>query len=484
MVIHWTAIGKVLGLVLAAFGGTMILPVAYSLATDGADLLPLTGAMAVTTATGATLWAAGRKSHRELTQREGILLTVAVWVTASVFGSLPFLFAPGIDSVTDALFESTSGVTTTGASVLVEVESLSKPILLWRALTSWLGGMGIVVLVIAVLPLVGHGGMHLYRAEFSGAKSEKLKPRVAETASSLWGIYVALTAALFGLLMVGGLTPLDALAHAFATLATGGFSTRTASIAAFESPFVEWVTTLFMFLGGTSFILHYRALLERRPLRATRDFEFRQYAGALLLTAAVSTAMLHAHLAYDLGRAVRTALFQVVSIMTTTGFATDDFERWPPFGQLILLVLMFAGGCTGSTAGGMKVSRIALLAKVVAREFKRMVERHGVFAVRLGGKVVPERTIQSLLNLVYLAFMVNFAACLALSALGVDVFTSISAVAATMFNIGPALGGVGPTENYSHLPTLAKWVLAGCMVAGRLEFYTVVVTVTPWFWRK
>ncbi len=377
----------------------MILPVAYSLATDGTDLLPLTGAMAVTMATGAALWAAGRTSRRELTQREGILLTVAVWVTASVFGSLPFLFAPGIESVTDALFESTSGVTTTGASVLVEVESLSKPILLWRALTSWLGGMGIVVLVIAVLPLVGHGGMHLYRAEFSGAKSEKLKPRVAETASSLWGIYVALTAALFGLLVLGGLTPFDAVTHAFATLATGGFSTRTTSVAAFESPFVEWVITLFMFLGGTSFILHYRALLERRPLSAVRDFELRQYAGALLLTAAVSTAMLHAHLAYDLGRAVRTALF-VVSIMTTTGFATDDFERWPPFGQLILLVLMFAGGCTGSTAGGMKVSRIALLAKVVAREFKRMVERHGIFAVRLGGNVVPERTIQSLLNLV------------------------------------------------------------------------------------
>ncbi len=482
--IRWAAIGRVLGLCLAAFGGSMLLPIAYSLAIGGDDLLPLVGACAVTVGVGGLLWGACRRSIRELSQREGILLTFSVWLGASLFGSLPFLFAPGIDTVTDAVFESASGVTTTGASILEEVEALSSPILLWRAFNSWLGGMGIVVLVIAVLPLVGHGGMHLYRAEFSGAKSEKLKPRVAETAGSLWGIYLALTMALFGLLLLGGLTPFDALAHAFATLATGGFSTRTASIAAFESPFVEWTTTLFMFLGGTSFILHYRALVERRPVGALRDFEFRQYVGTLVAAGSVAAVLLHSQLAYDVARAVRTALFQVVSIMTTTGFATDDFERWPPFGQLILLVLMFTGGCTGSTAGGMKVSRIALLAKVVSREFKRMVERHGVFAVRVGGRVVPEVTIQSLLNLVYLAFMINFASCLALSALGVDVFTSISAVAATMFNIGPALGSVGPTENYSHLPMLAKWVLMFCMIAGRLEFYTVLVIATPWFWRK
>ena len=482
--IHWPSIGRVVGLVIAAFGAAMGVPVLFSVATGGEDLAPLALAMGITAGSGGILWAVSRKGARELSQREGILLTVFVWVGAGLFGSLPFLLTPGIASFTDAFFESVSGITTTGASILPEVEALSRPVLLWRALSSWLGGMGIVVLVIAVLPLVGHGGLHLYRAEFSGAKSEKLRPRVAETASSLWGIYVSLTAALLGLLVLAGMDPFDALAHAFATLATGGFSTRTASIAAFENPAVEYLTTLFMLLGGTSFILHYRAVLERQPLAALRDFEFRQYLGAACMGAAVAASMLVFQLGYGAERAVRTALFQVISITTTTGFTTDDFELWPPLGQLILLVLMFAGGCTGSTAGGMKVSRVALLAKVVSREFKRMVERHGVFAVRLGGRVIPEPTIQSLLNLVYLALVVNFASCLALAAVGVDVFTAISAVAAAMFNIGPALAGVGPTDNYSHLPALAKWVLGFDMIAGRLEFYTLLVTVTPWFWRK
>lgn len=482
--IRWSPIARVVGLFLLAFGATMGLPAAYSLATGGEDLAALLAAMAVTVATGALLWAVSHRGTRELTQREGILLTVFAWVGAGVFGGLPFLFAPGVDTLTDAVFESVSGVTTTGASILTDIESVSRPVLLWRALSSWLGGMGIVVLVIAVLPLVGHGGMHLYRAEFSGAKSEKLRPRVAETATSLWGIYVALTATLCFFLLLAGLEPFDAVAHAFATLATGGFSTRTASIGAFSSPAVEYITTVFMFLGGTSFILHYHAVLERRPLGLLRDYEFRHYLAAVGGSAAVAGALLYTQLGYRLGDAVRTALFQSTSILTTTGFATDDFELWPPLGQLVLLVLMFVGGCTGSTAGGMKISRIALLAKVVAREFKRMVERHGVFAVRLGGQVVPEPSIQSLLNLVYLAFVVNFASCLALAAVGVDVLTAISAVAASMFNIGPALGGVGPTDNYSHLPDLAKWVLSFDMIAGRLEFYTLLVTVTPWFWRK
>lgn len=266
--IRWILIGRVLGLFLAAFGACMGIPLAYSLATGGQDLAALAGSTCLTSGAGIALWLACRGARRELTQREGILLTVAVWLGASLFGSLPFMLAPGIDNVPDAVFEATSGVTTTGASILAEVESLSRPILLWRALSSWLGGMGIVVLVIAVLPLVGHGGMHLYRAEFSGAKSEKLTPRVAETATSLWGVYVALTGALVLLLAVAGMEPFDAVAHAFATLATGGFSTRTASIGAFNSPAIEYVTTAFMILGGASFILHYRALRERRPVAA------------------------------------------------------------------------------------------------------------------------------------------------------------------------------------------------------------------------
>ena len=300
----------------------------------------------------------------------------------------------------------------------------------------------------------------------------------------MWKIYLALTLAEYAVLLCAGLSHFEAVTHAFSTMGTGGFSTRTASIAGFESPLVEYVIIVFMLLAGVSFIQQYRLWVERKPGGVLRDFEVRLY---LILVAAASGLIgcyLYSGGGYGLEPAFRGALFQVVSITTTTGFVTENFEIWHPLPQLILLALMFVGGCTGSTAGGMKIARLALLGKVVDREFKRIVERHGVFAVRVGGAVTPESAVQSLLNLVYLAFVVNFFSCLALAALGVDVLTSITAVAASMFNIGPAFGNVGPLENYAGLPALAKWVLSFDMIAGRLEFYTVLVILTPWFWRK
>ena len=295
---------------------------------------------------------------------------------------------------------------------------------------------------------------------------------------------MALTAAEFIALRLAGMNGFEAICHTFSTLGTGGFSTRTESIAGFNSPLIEWIIIVFMFLAGVSFIQHYRLWVEWNPRSLISDFEFRYYFLIALVTTAIIGTILFWNSGYDPSTAGRTATFQVAAILTTTGFVTDNFELWHPLPQLLLLTLMFVGGCTGSTAGGMKTSRVLLLARVVDREFKRMVERRGVFAVRLGGKVVSEPTVQSLLNLVYLAFVVNFVSCLALAAMGVDVLTSITAVVASMFNIGPALGAVGPVENYGHLPMLAKWVLAGDMIAGRLEFYTVIVILTPAFWRK
>ena len=361
---------------------------------------------------------------------------------------------------------------------------LSPPLQFWRCFTHWLGGLGIVLLGIAILPLVGHGGMHLYRAEFSGAKSEKLKPRIAETALALWKIYFLLTIVQIVALRAAGMSTFDALCHTFSTLGTGGFSTRAASIAHFESPLIEYLIIFFMMVAGISFVQQYRLWVERRPLDVFGDVEVRSFIGVIFLASLVVGVVLMSSNGYGVELAFRRALFQVASITTTTGFVTDNFELWHPLPQLMLLALMFVGGCTGSTAGGLKISRILLLAKVVDREFKRMVERRGVFAVRLGGEVIPETTIQSLLNLVYLAFLVNFVSCLLLAAMGIDVLTSITAVAACMFNIGPGLGGVGPLDHYGHLPDLAKWVLSGCMIAGRLEFYTVLVILTPAFWRE
>lgn len=480
--IRWTALGHILGQLLLALGAAMLPALGLALYV-GQARRPMLASLAVTAACGAGLLALPRP-QRELKQREALLLVVLAWLAMSFFGALPFLWSGYFSGLTDAVFESASGFTTTGATILTDVERLSQPIQLWRCFSHWLGGMGIVLLGLAVLPLVGHGGMQLYRAEFSGAKSEKLKPRIAETALSLWKLYVAFTLAETLALRLCGLSWFEALCHSFSTLGTGGFSTRNASIAAFHSPAVEWIVIVFMLLAGLSFVLHYRLLVERRVRRFLADFELRAY----LLLALVSTGLVALTLlwreGYGAGRALRAAAFQVTSILTTTGFATEDFELWHPLAHALLLGLMFVGGCTGSTAGGIKIARVVLLARVVGREFRRMVERHGVFAVRLGGRVVAEETIQSLLSLVYLALVVLALGCVLLAAQGVDLLTALAAVVACMFNIGPGFGSVGPAENYAHLPALAKWVLSVCMVAGRLEFYTLVVIVTPHFWKK
>jgi trk system potassium uptake protein TrkH len=482
--IRFSAIAYVAGQLCLFLGASMLVPAAWGLVRGGGGVDALLYSAAICFAAGALGRFGLPRPDKDLSQREGLLLVVTAWLCLAFFGGLPFVFSPYFTTFTDAFFEAASGFTTTGATVLSDVEVLSEPVQLWRHFSHWLGGMGIVVLGVAVLPLVGHGGMHLYRAEFSGARSEKLKPRITETAAALWKIYFAFTVVLCLALMGAGMSFFDALCHTFSTLGTGGFSTRTASIAAFDSPLIEYLIIAFMLLAGVSFIQHYRLLVEWRPGRFFRDVEVRGYVLLVLAATAVVSLVLAVQMGYGTERALRTGLFQVASIVTTTGFVTADFELWHPLAQLTLLALMFVGGCTGSTAGGLKVSRLALLARVVDREFKRMVERRGVFSVRLGGEVIPESTIQSLLNLVYLAFVVNFASCLALAAMGVDVLTAISAVAASMFNVGPGLGHVGPSEHYGHLPALAKWVLAADMIAGRLEFYTVLVILTPPFWRK
>jgi trk system potassium uptake protein TrkH len=433
---------------------------------------------------GGVLAAVGRRAPRDLGQREALMLVVLVWFAAAAFGGLPFLFTPHYASFTDTFFESASGFTTTGATILADVEVLPEPVQFWRCFTHWIGGMGIVLLVIAILPVVGHGGMLLYRAEFSGARSDRLKPRIAETALALWKIYVALSIAEFVALRLAGMRPFDAICHTFATLGTGGFSTKTASVGAFQSPAVEWIIAIFMFLAGMSFVLHYRLFRERQWRSVTRDYEIRAYTALVVVSTAAIAASLVWQTGFGAERAIRGAAFQVASIATTTGFTSENYELWSPLSHVVLLLLMYIGGCTGSTAGGIKVSRAVLLARVVARELKRMVERRGVFTIRLGGQAIPEPVVQSVLNLVYLALLVNAAGMVLLAAAGVDVLTSITAVVACMFNIGPGLGLVGPAEHYGHLPALAKWVLAVAMIAGRLEFYTLVVILTPTFWRR
>jgi trk system potassium uptake protein TrkH len=473
----------IVGQFLIALAGTMLAPLLFGF-WAGDDARPFVLAIVITGLAGFLLLKFTGHPKGDLSQREGVLLVFAVWIASSAFGCLPFYLSPHFPSFTDAFFEATSGFTTTGATILSDVEVLPHNLQFWRCFSHWLGGMGIVLLGIAILPLVGIGGMPLYRAEFSGAKSEKLKPRITETALALWRIYFALTLTEYLALRWADMNPFDAACHTFSTLGTGGFSTRTASIAAFNSSTVESIIILFMMLAGINFTLHYRFWVERRPGSLFFDVEVRFYLLAVTSAAAAILISLMLQDGFTFGSALRYSLFQVCSITTTTGFVTANFENWNPLPQLILLALMFIGGCTGSTAGGLKSSRILLMLKVVGREFKRMVERRGIFAVRLGTQTIPEHTIQSLLNLVYVAFLTNVVACLLLAATGVDVLTSIAAVAASMFNIGPGLGNVGPAEHYGHLPAFAKWVLSMCMLAGRLEFYTVLVIFAPAFWRR
>ena len=483
-IVRWPKLLELLGYFSLAMAASMIVPLLLALYFRDNGLVPLLGAIAFSGAIGAMLIAAFRGASIEFSHREAILMVVLTWLAAITLGALPFYFSQFFPSFTDSFFESASGFTTTGATILSEIESVAGSLLLWRALTHWLGGMGIILLGIAILPLIGTGGMELYRAEFSGSSSEKLKPRIAETASSLWGIYFALTLACFLLLMAAGMGPFEAICHAFSTMATGGFSTRNVSIESFHSTFVESGIILFMCLAGVNFALQYRLLVERRVRRFLRDRELRVYVAVIVTATAAVLISLRLVLDMPFPTAFRVALFQVVSILTGTGFASADFAQWTPFAQLILLALMFFGGCTGSTAGGLKIARMDMLQQVIRREFKRMVERRGVFAIHVGRKVVSESTIQSLLNLVYLAFLINFGACMLLTAFGTDVFTAISAVAASMFNIGPGLGAVGPAENYAAFPALVKWTLALCMIAGRLEFYAFLVLLSRAFWQK
>ena len=482
--IRFGAVGHVLGQFLMAFSVTMAFPLAYGLWVGDPEWLPVAMGLAAAMAAGLVLRFVSSSSDRALNHREGLLVVVATWCAIGVFGAIPFAVSPYYPTFTDALFEAVSGYTATGATVLGDIDGLPPGLQFYRCFSHWLGGMGVVLLAVAILPLVGHGGMHLYRAEFSGSSSEKLKPRITETAFALWKIYFALSVAAYVSFRVVGMNNLDALCHTFSVIGTGGFSSKTASMAAFNSPAAEYVAVVFMLLGGMSFVLHYRLWVERQPRRFFSDVEWRAYLAIVAVaTLVISVDLVRAH-QYEIELGFRSALFQVSAIMTTTGLVTDDYEAWSPLPQLILLVIMFIGGCTGSTSGGLKVSRFLLLGKVVDREFRRMVEHRGVFAVRLGGVVIPERTIQSLLNLFYLALFIYFASALALAALGVDVLTSIAAVAASMFNIGPGLGEVGPLDNYAGLPAAAKWILSLCMIAGRLEYYTVLVILTPAFWRK
>ncbi|NLC70897.1 MAG: TrkH family potassium uptake protein [Desulfuromonadaceae bacterium] len=422
-------------------------------------------------------------SDKELSIRDGFAVVTFGWLFYAAFGALPYLISGVIPSLTDAWFETMSGFTTTGATILAKIEGVPESILLWRALTHWMGGMGIIVLSLAILPMLGIGGMQLFQAEVPGPTADRLKPRIQDTAKLLWGVYILLTGLETILLMFGGMTLYEALCHAFATLATGGFSTRDASVGAFSSPFIDWVITFFMFLAGINFSLHYYAI-RGRLVEYFRNQECLFYICLTLISVVTLMAFNQGKVYDSLSDNLRFSAFQAVSILTTTGFGTADYEFWPPVTGCILIFLMFVGGCAGSTGGGMKVARVLLLFKHARFQLYHLIHPRSVQLVKLGEAPVDREVMQSILGFFALFVGMFVFATFLMAATGLDMVTAASSVIATLGNIGPGLGLVGPTDNYAHIVPFGKWVLITCMLCGRLELFTVLVLFFPSLWRK
>ncbi|WP_025209487.1 TrkH family potassium uptake protein [Hippea sp. KM1] len=421
-----------------------------------------------------------RNPPRSLSRKEGFILVVLSWVVVSIFGSIPYVIIGNL-SFTDAFFETMSGFTTTGASILKDIEAMPKSLLFWRSLTHWLGGMGIVVLAVAILPMLGIGGIKLIKAEAPGPSVEKISPRITETAKYLWFAYILLSGIETILLLIGGMDLFDALTHTFGTMATGGFSPKNSSVAYFHSAYIDWVITLFMFIAGANFSIHFKVITGR--FSSLKDEEFLAYS-AIVIIAILLVSLDNLATYKDFLNSLRFSAFQVVSIITTTGYATADYEKWHSLSKVILFILMFIGGCAGSTGGSIKVIRIYTLLKQAVNELKYNIHPKGVFSLTINGQTIRKNIVYSIAGFFFLYIATFFVVALLVSVFGVDLLTSLSASAATLGNIGPGFGGIGPTDNYAWLPSPAKWVLSFAMLSGRLEIYTVFVLFTPAFWKK
>ncbi len=477
-------LAKIISILLIIISGFMVIPAGIALyCNEYRSFFAFAETIAVTALFSAAVFLMLRKNRTDaISTRDGFLMVTLSWVLASVIGAMPFYLSGSIPSFTDAFFETMSGFSTTGASILADIESLPRSMLFWRSMTHWLGGMGIVVLAVAVLPLLGIGGLQLIQAEAPGPTVDRLTPRIAGTAKLLWFIYVGFTAAETLLLLLGGMDLFDALTHTFGTLGTGGFSTKNASVGHYKSAYIEGVITLFMLLAGINFTLHYRLLTGRlKPI--FRDSELKAYLLIFSSATVVVAFSLYGISHQTVGECLRYASFQTASILTSTGFASEDFEKWPLLGQIILFILMFVGGCSGSTSGGIKVMRIVVLFKQAVNEMKRLIHPRGVFTLKMSGSMVKKDIVYGVSGFFFLYITVLLTVTAIVASAGHDITTSFTAVLTTLGGIGPGFGKVGPADNYSFFEDYVKWALSFAMLAGRLELYTVLVIFLPRFWR-
>ncbi|MBW2407885.1 MAG: TrkH family potassium uptake protein [Deltaproteobacteria bacterium] len=481
---RWSFILYIIGMLIIFLGICMIFPLLFGLYFKDQSVIPLVQSLGITVGFGLSLVICFKKTKVEhISHREGMAIVAIGWTAIGFFGAFPFYLGAEFSTFVDAFFESVSGFTTTGSSILTNIEAVSKGLLFWRSLIQWLGGMGIIVLSVAILPFLGVGGMQLYKAEVPSPVPDKLKPRIRDTATVLWKVYALISLAQVLLLTIGGMSLYDALCHAFTTMPTGGFSTKNASIAHYDSVYFDTVIIIFMLLAGINFSLHYQ-FLRGKPLAFWRDSECRFFLGSVLILIVVVTFDIYGTVYNTLGRAFQYGSFQVVSIVTTTGYATADYELWPAMSQLILLLCMFLGASAGSTGGGMKCIRVMLALKYCYKELFSLIHPRAVKHIKIGGVSVSEDVVRSVLGFMGLYVGLFAFSSVLIASMGVDLITSVASVAATIGNIGPGLGMVGPTDNFAHIPYLGKWVLIWCMLLGRLEIYTVIILFVPEFWRK
>ncbi|MBE0465701.1 MAG: TrkH family potassium uptake protein [Candidatus Desulforudis sp.] len=475
-------IGKILGILLLGEAAAMGICLGIAIYYRGPDVTAFAVSMVITALIGAAL-VVRRVDYEDVGYREGFAVAALGWLLTAVFGALPFVLSGAVPHPVDAFFETMSGFTTTGASILTDIEALPLGLLFWRSLTHWLGGIGTVVLLVALIPSLRIAGMQFYRAEVSGPTKTKVLPRVAQTTRQLFKVYLVFTLLQIVALRGVGLNWFDSITQTFGTVATGGFSNYNQSIAAFNSLAVELIIVFFMLICGMSFALHIKAM-QGKPLAIWKDRETQVYLFVVLVAVAVISVNLVTAAGMATGASVRQSLFQVSSIMTSTGFATADFDKWPDLSRLVLILLMFVGACAGSTGGGIKVIRIIVLAKLGVRQLQKLIHPQAVIPVRIGRSAIPQEVTDSVQSFLILYLGLFIGAVLLMGLMGLDLISAAAAAVATLSNIGPGLGLVGPATNYAAIPVAGKLVLSFCMLVGRLELFTVLALLHPGFWRK
>lgn len=473
---------KVLSFLLIIEGLFMLSGIGFAIYFNE-SILPILTSSLITIFVGLPIFILTKKNDKKnIGKRDGYLIVALTWVIISIFGTLPFILSGYIPSFTDAFFETMSGFTTTGATILTDIESVPRNILYWRAMTHWIGGMGIIVLTVAILPFLGIGGLQLMIAEMPGITPDKLHPRITETAKRFWGIYVIFTVAEIALLWLGEMDFFEAVCHAFATMATGGFSTENESVAAFSS-YSQYIIVLFMFFAGTNFTLHYFSF-HGKFSKVTSNEEFRAYFWIIIIITFFITIGLMITENLPPENSFRDSIFTVVSILTTTGFVTSDYSLWPSFLLMLIFALMFIGGSAGSTGGGLKIIRILLLIKNSLLDMKRSIHPMAIIPVKYNKKPVSKELIFNVMAFFLIYILIFSSGVLIMSLFGYDFKTSIGATIASLGNIGPGIGNVGPVDNYSFFSPVAKWFLSFLMLLGRLELFTILIVISPSFWKR